>query len=100
MKVSDVARYVRSKNAGPFWITADIFCDTKEDYDKIRLSPNICPVTLAKIFKVPEGTIKIFHIDHLNVIKISYPRSIPQGGPFERDMHAGQQYLPVLDIEL
>ena len=35
----------------------------------------------------------------LNVVKISYPRHRPQGGVFERDMHGGQQFLPVLDLE-
>lgn len=100
MTVVDVAKYVRSKNAGPFWITADIFCETKEDYDKIRTSPNICPATFARIFRVSEDKIKIFEVDDINVIKISYPRQVPQGGSFESDMHAGQQYVSILDIEL
>ena len=25
MKISEAASYVRSKNAGPFWVTVDIF---------------------------------------------------------------------------
>jgi hypothetical protein len=34
------------------------------------------------------------------MIKISYPRTTPQGGMVERDMHSGQQYVPLLDVEL
>jgi hypothetical protein len=34
------------------------------------------------------------------MIKISYPRAAPQGGMVERDMHSGQQYVRLLDVEL
>ena len=26
-KLEEVAKYIRTKNAGPFWVTAEIFCD-------------------------------------------------------------------------
>ena len=29
-KLKDVCRYVRSKNAGPFWVTVDIFFDGED----------------------------------------------------------------------
>jgi hypothetical protein len=34
------------------------------------------------------------------MVKISYPRATPQGGMVERDMHAGQQYVRLLDVIL
>jgi hypothetical protein len=34
------------------------------------------------------------------VVKLSFPRLRPQGGAGERDMHGGQQYVPLLDLEL
>ena len=37
-KLSDVAYYVRSKNAGPFWVTIDIFCNNEESYKRIASS--------------------------------------------------------------
>lgn len=100
MKVSEIASYVRSKNAGPFWVTIDIFCDNSEAYKLICDSSSISAKTFSDMFQVPESYIKLFYLDDLNVVKISYPRSTPQGGPNEFDMHAGQQYLPVLDIVL
>ncbi len=36
----------------------------------------------------------------LKVIKVSIPRKEPQGSKYERDMHAGQQYIPLLDYEI
>jgi hypothetical protein len=34
------------------------------------------------------------------MIKISYPRPKPQGWAGERDMHGGQQFARLLDIEM
>jgi hypothetical protein len=34
------------------------------------------------------------------MIKISYPRAAPQGGVVERDLHSGQQYVYLLDVEM
>src|ERR1035438_1888880 len=31
-KLKDVCRYVRSKNAGPFWVTVDLFFDSTDSY--------------------------------------------------------------------
>lgn len=98
--IGESAKYVRSKGAGPFWMTIDIFCDGPEKFELFRDSPVICPKTFSDIFQVPEDTVKIFFLSQLNVIKISVPRIPPQGHPGEQDMHCGQQYIRILDLPL
>jgi hypothetical protein len=44
--------------------------------------------------------IKMFAIDRLSTIKISFVRVSAQGGIIERDMHSGQQYVRLLDLAL
>jgi Domain of unknown function (DUF4387) len=39
-------------------------------------------------------------VDTLRVIKISFPRAKPQGWMGERDMHAGQYYARLLDVDI
>ena len=34
-RLKEVCRYVRSKNAGPFWMTVDLFFDSDENYARI-----------------------------------------------------------------
>ncbi len=97
--IGDLAYYVRSKNAGPFWVTIDIFCDDEEKYKRICASPNINQETVAAMYHTEAKNVKIFFLDDLKVIKISYPRFCPQGGKDERDMHGGQQYIEVLALE-
>ena len=99
-RLSDVTRYVRSKNAGPFRVTVDIFFDGEASYRHYRDDPAIGLEAVAALFGAPLDQVRRFPIDSLNAIKLSYPRTQPQGGVVERDMHSGQQYVPLLEIEL
>jgi hypothetical protein len=98
--IGEAASYVRSKNAGPFWMTIDIFCDKSESFDLIKNSKNLNQEAIARIYGSEPQTVKIFYLQDLNVIKISLPRSKPLGHRNERDMHSGQQYVQILDLEL
>ena len=99
-KLRDVCRYVRSKNAGPFWITVDLFFDGPDSFSRYRADPAIAAAEIAALYGVDVQNVRRFEIDTLNVVKLSFPRLQPQGGAVERDMHGGQQYVPMLDLEL
>ena len=98
--VSEVCRHVRSKNAGPFWITIDVFFPDRERFDAHSESAALQAPALARLFGVEERHIKRHPVPRLMVLKISYPRRVPQGGAFERDMHGGQQFVPLLKVAL
>jgi hypothetical protein len=98
--VGQVASLVRSKNAGPFWLTIDVFCDTDATYDAIARIGTITPASVAALYRVPVDEVRIFRIPELRVVKVSFPRPVPQGSPFDRDMHAGQQHVPMLALPL
>ena len=100
MTVGEKAKFVRSKNAGPFWVTMDVFAANAEDYQTIKNSPNMNKEKLGQLFDTDPDLLKLFFMDDLLVIKVSIPRKAPQGARYERDMHAGQQYIPLLDFEL
>jgi Domain of unknown function (DUF4387) len=99
-KLRDVCRYVRSKNAGPFWITVDLFFDGPDSFRRYRGDSAIAAPAIAALYGVDVQNVRRFEVDTLNVVKLSFPRLQPQGGAVERDMHGGQQYVPMLDIEL
>jgi hypothetical protein len=99
-KLRDVCLDIRSKNAGPYWITVDLFFDSPETYRKYRDNPAIGPAAFGALYEVDPAMIKHFPVDSLNMIKISYPRATAQGGMLERDMHGGQQYVRLLDVEM
>ncbi len=95
--VNDVCRHVRSKNAGPFWVTIDLFFDGPESFARYATSPSLDAEHIAALFQTDPELVKHFPVPSLNVLKISYPRATPQGGVVERDMHSGQQYVRLLD---
>ena len=99
-KVRDVCRHVRSKNAGPFWITLDLSFPDREAFERHAKSCAFQPDAVARLYDVEPGMVKVFLLPDLRVVKISYPRQRPQGGMLERDMHGGQQYVALLDIDL
>lgn len=99
-KVRDVCRHVRSKNAGPFWVTFDLFFDGPETYRAYHDSPALSPQLFARLYGTDPTLVKKIPVEGLAMLKISYPRATPQGGMEERDMHSGQQYVRLLDVEL
>ena len=88
---------IRSKNAGPFWITIDIFCGTKEVYKDVCI--NLDNSKIANILKAKGQDLKRFDIEQLNVIKFSFPRKIPQGHILDRDMHGAQIAVLLSEME-
>lgn len=97
--IKQACRSVRSKNAGPFWVTIDLFF-TEKAYARYRDSKVLSPELLHRIYGADPKLVKRIAVDALHMIKLSYPRKAPQGGIVERDMHAGQQYVRLLDVEL
>ncbi len=99
-KLSEVCLYVRSKNAGPFWITLDLSFPDQETFDRYADASALRPAAIGALFDIDPQQVKFFRVPDLSVIKISYPRRNPQGGAMERDMHGGQQYIRLLGVEL
>lgn len=99
-KLADVCRHVRSKNAGPYWITVDLFFADRATFDRYVDAPALRSDSIGAVLDVEPSLVKRFPIPDLAVLKLSYPRVRPQGGVVERDMHGGQQYVAILDLEL
>lgn len=76
---------VRSKNAGPFWLTVDIFCGSKTAYDRVQR--DLRTESIAALFRIPPDDLRRFDMPDLFVVKFSLPRPAVQGRPDDRDMH-------------
>ena len=98
--LKDVAQYVRSKNAGPFWVTVDIFCGEVETFDRIRAAASLSGEAVGRIYGIPADVVRIFEDEPLRVVKISFPRREPHGSPHDADSHAGQYFVPLLTAEI
>jgi hypothetical protein len=93
--IADLALEVRSKNAGPFWVTMELFMRDAGGYAVVADPAYLDEQAIARLYGVPAGTIQIFRIPSLNVVKISFPRPVVQGSLHDRDIHAGQHHVPL-----
>ncbi|MEM7260153.1 MAG: DUF4387 family protein [Pseudomonadota bacterium] len=96
--VRDVARSVRSKNAGPFWVTVDVFFPDSETFEKI--SASLSTAAVAGVLQVDAVDLKRFDLPDIFVIKFSFPRAVVQGSRFDRDMHGAQYANLVASLEI
>jgi len=75
---------VRSKNAGPFWLTIDIMFDDAEAYRRAR----------------DAEIVNVVNHDTALAIKVSFPRPQSSGSRHDSDVYGGQQYAPLLGLEV
>ncbi|MBX2881092.1 MAG: DUF4387 domain-containing protein [Granulosicoccus sp.] len=87
-EIGNIALKVRSKNAGPFWITVDVFCGDQQAYQELQAK--LTDERVATLFGQKTSDLKRFDIPSLYVIKFSFPRPTVQGSRFDRDMHGAQ----------
>jgi hypothetical protein len=98
VRLRDLAIFVRSKNAGPFMLTIDMFFDGPADCERVIKSGAITPATIAAIYKVRAETVKVIHVPPANALKVSFPRPYPAGEVGDNDVAGGQQFVPILDV--
>lgn len=97
-KLGDVVEKVRSKNAGPFWLTIDIFCGSADAFE--RVVRGVSTERIAQLFQTDAKALKRFDIPSLNVVKISLPRPAIQGTSADRDMHGASFAALVAEMTL
>lgn len=88
MTLGEQVLKVRSKNAGPFWVTIDVFCGSDTAYAAVL--PRLHSARVAELFETSIELVKRFDIADLHVIKFSIPRPVVQGSRWDRDMHGAQ----------
>ena len=100
-KLVELAKTIRSKNAGPDKITFDIIFNDRPSYELVKDSQVITKRSIAELYKIPQERISDFvEFDPANAIKFTIYRTLSSGSPGETDIFGCQQYPPLLDIEV
>lgn len=97
--LGELAKTVRSKNAGTDRITFDIIFSDRATYDHVRGSGALTRQTVCTLFGIEDDRITDFvEFDPAFAIKFTLKRLAPSGGPGEQDVFGCQQYPPLLSI--
>ena len=98
MRLGDLAQGIRSKNAGPFTVTVDVFCGSNAAYARIRSL--LTARRVAELYRVEADSVRRFELPDLDVLKFSFPRPARQGSRLDRDMHAAQLAVLLEELEI
>jgi hypothetical protein len=100
VRLADCASLIRSKNAGPFTLTFDIIFAAAEPYERVKRAGVLTPELFADLYGVSSDEVQAFACDPALAFKFSIPRPHVQGDFGDGDLHGGQQYAPLLDVEV
>lgn len=98
--LGELAKLIRSKNAGPFTLTFDVMFDTEEVYRRVLRSGVLTKTIFAELYQIPEEDVMFFVHDAARAIKVSIPRPAIQGDRDDGDMYGGQQHAPLVTLEM
>jgi Domain of unknown function (DUF4387) len=99
--LAQLAKTVRSKNAGVDKITFDIIFRQRAEYERVKKSGAITKAKMAALYRIPEERITEFvEFDPAFAIKFTILRERPSGSPGDSDIFGAQQYAPLLDIAI
>jgi hypothetical protein len=100
-KLSELAKTVRSKNAGVDLITFDVIFSDVVAYDRVKKARVLTRETVATLYGIaPERIADFVEFDPANAIKFTIYRLKPSGSPGDPDIFGAQQYAPLLDIDV
>lgn len=99
--LSELAKVIRSKNAGPFEWTLDVLFKDQETFAQACKAEVFTPERIAALYSIPESDVlKIIPFSPANAIKITLKRWQSSGGPGEKDVYGAQQHAPLLDMQI
>jgi hypothetical protein len=100
-KLSELAKTIRSKNAGVDLITFDIIFAERATYERVKRARVLTRESVMALYGIPAQRIADFvEFDPGNAIKFTIYRLRPSGSPGDPDIFGAQQYAPLLDIEV
>lgn len=97
MRLADLARVVRSKNAGPATLTIDLLFADAAAVARVQRADWLTPAAIGTLYGVPADQVRIIPFPPAHAVKIVLPRP-PAGAPGDRDAYGAQRHAPLLAL--
>ena len=97
-KLVDYTKILRSKNAGPLFITFDLIFSGNDEMDYVLEKLTKSDVAMA--YGIDEKEIDIIAYKVVNSIKITFPRRNISGSLLDSDIYGCQMHMPLANIEI
>lgn len=99
-RLENIAKVIRSKNAGPFCLTLDVLFGDRASYQRVLKAGVISRDAMAMLYKQPPGNVRVFHHDAALAMKVSIVRPTPAGSVRDTDIYGAQQHVLLYSIEV
>jgi hypothetical protein len=97
----NVARHftlIRSKDAGPFMLTIDLFFADADSRRAFVDADVFSAARIGALYGVDPASVQTYDLVDINAMKISFPRPVISGDFGDTDITGGQQYALVIDM--
>lgn len=99
-RLAELAKVVRSKNAGPTQLTIDLFFHDAAACRQAAASAALSVPAVAALYGCPADQVRRHLLPGIAAIKFALPRAICAGDPGDGDVYGAQQHAPLLGLEL
>ncbi len=91
VKLTELADVVRSKNAGPYELTLDVFFKSQEIYRKVKAAGIFDRDLIKRLYGLRDEEISgIVYFDPAHAVKITIARPVPSGSVCDTDVYGAQ----------
>lgn len=97
-RLVDLATVLRSKNAGPLYVTFDIMFDNEKVYKQVINSNVLTKQLIGEIYNLKQEQVEIINYDIVTSIKITIPREHISGSLLDMDIYGCQQQSQLSNI--
>jgi hypothetical protein len=100
-RLDQLAKVIRSKNAGPFELTFDVMFDDAAAYERVKKSGVINARRIAEAYRVRADDVLVCRpYDPAVAFKITIRRPVGSGDIEDRDVYGCQQHVPLTRLEI
>ncbi|MBI2867188.1 MAG: DUF4387 family protein [Chloroflexi bacterium] len=99
--LNKLVKVIRSKNAGPFYLTFDLSFDNLDNFRRVRDSEVLTRPLIAKLYNVPESFIHgIYSSEAAQAIKVSMIKPVPASEPECSSIFGSSYHVPLLTVDI
>lgn len=100
VELGSIAKLIRSKNAGPWMLTIDVMLPDEATYRRVLHSGVLSAETVGRLLGIDPAAIEIYEYEPASTVKLSFPRTHPNGDPADTDVFGGQQFAPLFSLPI
>ena len=99
-RLDEIAKVIRSKNAGPFCLTLDVLFGDEPAYRRVVAAQAITRERMAALYRQPIENVQVYHHPIALAMKVSIVRPTPAGSIGDTDLYGAQQHVLLYPIEI